>query len=172
MNGKKMGDQMKTIDVKWMQKIDAVHDKLERSIPLGSKTRRCTKEILIDRYFKFLHNQAFKIQIPEEGSNYRKEEDIKYEVFYALFNRSKHTTCHPAEGDEPYHYSYGVRKYLSWNDHEFTISFRDEKLKQQSFKLHWNEIMRIRYERIPLEEYWEVVKLFVVTEPVKEEIDG
>ena len=69
---------MKTIDVKWMQKIDAVHDKLERSIPLGSKTRRCTKEILIDRYFKFLHNQAFKIQIPEEGSNYRKEEDIKY----------------------------------------------------------------------------------------------
>ncbi len=171
--GKKMGDQkMKEIDIEWMRKIDAVHGKLSRSVPIDSKTSRCTKEILIDRYFKFLDNRAFKLTLPSEGMNYRTEEEITYEVFYAWFNKTKHTTCSEDKNrDGEVHYSYGVEKYNGWNDHEFTLTFRDEKLKHRSFKFHWNEIMRIRYERIPLERYWEIVGLFVDMAAPKETPD-
>jgi len=153
---------MKEIDVNWLQRIDDIHDKLSRSVPIGSPSKRCTKEILLDRYFKFLEGRAFKLRIPTNESNYVNEENVNYEIFYALFSKSKHTTIFPDEGEEPFHYSYGVQKYNGWNDHEFTISFLDEKLKRQSFKLHWNDILRITYEEIPVEKYWDVVKLFVV----------
>jgi len=159
---------MKEIDLKWLKRIEKVHDTLSRSVPIGAPSRRCTKEILLDRYFKFLGGRAFKLRIPTTESSYCKEEDIKYEVFYALFVKTKHTTIHPEEGDELYHYSYGVRKHLGWNDSEYNISFRDEKLKLQDFKFHWNDILRITYEEIPVKEYWEVVKLFIDFEPKKE----
>ena len=162
---------MKEIDIKWMQRIDAVHDKLKRSIPLDSKTSRCTKEILIDRYFSFLQNQAFKLQIPINLGKYKFPDEVEYETFYAWFNKTKHTVVASKKHEGEVHYSYGVQKYNGWNDHEFTISFRDEKLKSQEFKLHWNEIMRIQYERIPLQKYWEVVGLFIDIAKPKETID-
>ena len=163
---------MEEIDVKWMKKIDAVHEKLERSIPLGSTTRRCTKEILIDRYFKFLENKAFKLRIPTNPSKYGPPEEEEYETFYGIFLKSKHRIVSGGKHNEEVYYSYGVQKYNGWNDHEFTITFRDEKLKQQSFKLHWNDIMKIQYEEINPQKYWEVVALFVKMEPAKETTDG
>jgi hypothetical protein len=154
---------MKEIDINWLKRLDSVHEKLDRSIPLGSKTSRCTKEILIDRYFKFLENKTFKIRIPLPGHKYRTEEEMEYEVFYAWFNKTKHTiTSIDDNRDGEVHYSYGVEKYNGWNDHEFTISFRDEKLKYRKFKLHWNDILRITYEEIPNKEYFNVVELFIV----------
>ena len=165
--GKRREARMKEIDIEWLQRIDSIHQKFNRTIPLKSFSSRCTKEILIDRYFRFLEGRTFKLRIPTNESNYVKEENITYEIFYALFTKTKHTTVFPDEGKEKYHYSYGIQKYLSWNDHEFTISFRDEKLNHQSFKLHWNDILRITYEEIPTEKYWEIVSLFI--EPKKEE---
>ena len=109
----------------------------------------------------------FQVGVPKKSYLTGKEENINYEIFYALFTKTKHTTCWPDEGKEKYHYSYGVQKYLSWNDSEFTISFRDEKLNHQSFKLHWNDILRITYEEIHVEKYWEIVSLFML--PKKEE---
>lgn len=156
---------MKKIDIDWLKRLDSVHEKLDRSIPLGSKSSRCTKEILIDRYFKFLENKTFKIRIPLPGEDYRTEEEIVYEVFYAWFNKTKHTTisCGDDDRDGDVHYSYGVEKFNGWNDHEFTISFRDEKLKYRSFKLHWNDIIRITYEEISNKKYFDIVGLFVVS---------
>lgn len=159
---------MKNLNYDWLKRICDIHDKLDRGVPLDSPTNRCTKEILIDRYFKFLEGRAFKLRIPVNDPTYCLEEDIEYEIFYALFSKTKHTTLFPKEGKDPYHYSYGVEKYNGWNDHEFTISFRDEKLKHQSFKLHWNGIIRIRYEEIPVEKYGDIVKLFIDMKPKEE----
>ena len=71
----------------------------------------------------------------------------------ALFNKVKHTTRSENENrDGKVHYSYGVEKYNGWNDSEFIISFIDEKCNRQSFKLHWNGILRIKYEEITVEK--------------------
>lgn len=153
---------MKKIDYDWLKRVCDVHDKMDRGVSLDSPATRCTKEILLDRYFKFLDNRAFKIRIPITDGKYATEEEMEYEIFYAWFHKSKHTTTH--KNGEVY-YSYGVRKHLSWNDHEFTISFRDEKLKYRSFTKHWNDILRITFEEIPIEEYWKVAELFIDTTP-------
>jgi len=155
---------MKEIDYDWLKRLYDTHDKLERSIPINSKTSRCTKEILLDRYFKFLNGRAFKLKLPKNDGKYTTEDETAYEIYYALFNKVKHTTRSEDENrDGKVHYSYGVEKYNGWNDSEFIISFIDEKCNRQSFKLHWNGILRIKYEEITVEKYWEVVKLFVDT---------
>lgn len=160
---------MKKIDYDWLKRIDTIHDKLDRHVPLKSKTRRCTKEVLIDRYFKFLENTAYKIRIPKESYKYGKLSKPTYETFYALFYKSKHTIISCNEHDGEVYYSYGVQKYNGWNDQEFTISFRDEKCNYQEFKLHWNDILKISYEKIPLQKYWEIVGLFIDMNTVVEE---
>jgi hypothetical protein len=76
-------------------------------------------------------------------------------VFYALFTRSKWTT---SEGE--YWYNYGVTKHLGYNDSEYDISFLDEKLIRQDFKLHFNEIRDILYTEISNDEYYKIVELF------------
>lgn len=162
MIGKKMGDQkMKNIDYDWLKRIDAIHDKLDRHVPLKSNTRRCTKEILIDRYFSFLNGKTFKLRIPITSGKYASPKDMEYETFYVLFNKTKHTIISSGEHNGEVYYSYGVQKHNGWNDQEFTISFMDEKLRHQSFKLHWNGLLKIKYEEIPNKEYWKVVKLFI-----------
>jgi len=153
---------MKTINVEWLKRIDNVHDKLKRSVPIGSKTSRCTKEILIDRYFKFLNGRAFKLKIPITSTKYlSNENDVEYETFYAWFNKVTHTVVSSKDHNGEVHYDYGVQKYNGWNDHEFTISFRDEKLKRREFQLHWNDILRIEYEEIPVKKYFEISELFI-----------
>jgi hypothetical protein len=139
---------MKKIDLDWMKKIDLVFQNKERSVATYRKDGRCNKSVLIDRYFKFLSGKFFILKINEE-------------VYYAMFNRITHTIV--SDKDKPQHFSYGVSFALGWSSHEFNISFRDEKLKSQDFKLHWNDIMRIEYEEITNEEYWDVVKLFLKT---------
>ena len=151
---------MKEIDYNWLKRIYDVHDKLERSIPIGSPTHRCTKEVLLDRYFKFLDKKTFKIEIHEENGC--------VEIYYAMFNKQKHTIRSEGPHDGEGYYSYGVRKYSGWNDSEFAITFLDEKLKRRHFKLHWNDILKIKYEEIPTDKYWEVVRLFINTTPEQE----
>jgi len=147
---------MEKIDNNWLLKIDAVHEKLENSIKLDSKVSRCTKNILIDRYFKFLNGKFFKLSIPNRIYNHRGQDEITYEVFYAWFSKSTHTITHSKDHEGEKYNSYGVQKHNGWNDHEFDITFRDEKLKRQDFKFHWNDILKISYEEITMEKYWEV----------------
>jgi len=152
---------MKKIDIDWIRRIDAIHDKLDRHTPNGSKSSRCTKEILIDRYFKFLNGKAFKLRLPVSDTKYINDDD--YETFYALFSKTKHTRV--SSSNDEVCYSYGVRKHLGHNDSEFDISFIDEKINQRTFKLHLNGIFRIKYEEITVEKYWEIAKLFIDTDP-------
>jgi hypothetical protein len=137
---------MKEIDIKWLQRIDKTLDKKERGIASDSKEpRRNEKEIFIDRYFKFLQNKAFKLLIKEK-------------IYYALFSKSRTTTV---GDDDYYHYSYGVNFYNGYSTSEYLITFIDEKGTIQSFKLHWNDIIRIKYEEISIKEYTRIVKIFV-----------
>ena len=157
---------MQELDYDWLKRLHDTHDKLSRSVPIGSKTSRCTKEILIDRYFKFLNGRAFKLKIPKNDGKYTTEDETTYEIYYALFTKTTHTTISDnSNRNGEVHYSYGVEKHNGWNDSEFTISFMDEKMTRQSFKLHWNGILRIKYEEISIEEYLAVVKLFVDPDP-------
>jgi len=156
---------MKKIDVDWLKRIIDVHDRLERGVPLSSKTSRCTKGILIDRYFKFLDNRAFKLRIPVTPGKYTTEDKMEYEIFYGWFHKITHTITSCNDHDGEVYNSYGVQKHMGYNNHEFTISFRNEKLIPKEFKLHWNDILRITYEEITLEEYWKISMLFVDTEP-------
>jgi hypothetical protein len=135
---------MKTLDIEWLKKIQKAHDRFARGIPIGSKHNECTQAIFIKRYFKFLENRTFKLK-------------IKDSIYYVLFTKSKLSTV----GTDYFSYSYGVQKYLGYNSSEFLISFFDEKLNRQEFKLHWNDIIRIEYEEIANEEYYNIVKLFV-----------
>jgi len=82
-----------------------------------------------------------------------------------LFNKTKHTITSSDNFEGETHYSYGVEKYMGYNDHEFSMSFLDEKAQRQNFKLNWNDILRMRYERIPTEKYWEIVMLFLIEKP-------
>lgn len=152
---------MKKIDNNWLLKIDKVYEKLKSSIPLDSKTSRSTKCILIDRYFKFLNNKFYKLIIPTNADKYANSDEIRCETFYAWFTKSEHTMTYSRDHEGEVFYSYGVQKCNGWNDHEFIISFRDEKLNRQEFKLHWNGILKIQYEEITMEKYWDVVGLFI-----------
>jgi len=134
---------MKTLDIEWLKRVKNRHDRLERSIPVGSKNNECTQAIFIHRYFKFLNNKAFKLKI--DGT-----------IYYAFFTKSVWRTS----GTNYYYNDYGVKKYLGYNSSEFLITFFDEKLKRQEFKLHWNEITKIEFKEITPEEYYNIVKLF------------
>lgn len=135
---------METIDIEWLKRIERVHDKFSRSIPLNSKQKECTQSIFINRYFKFLSNRCFKIKINDN-------------IYYALFTKSTKRT----KGTDYYSYNYGVSKYLGYSPNEIELYFFDERIKLQDFKLHWNEIIRIEYEEITLEKYYEIIKLFI-----------
>ena len=135
---------METIDIDWLKRIERVHDKFSRSIPLNSKQKECTQSIFINRYFKFLSNRCFKIKINDN-------------IYYALFSKSIMRT----KGTDYYSYNYGVRKYLGYSQSKFELNFFDERVQSKNLKLHWNEIIRIEYEEITLEKYYEIVKLFI-----------
>jgi hypothetical protein len=157
---------MKELDYDWLKRIHDAQDRWDRSIPINSPQTRCAKEILIDRYFKFLDGRAFKLKIPQNDGKYTTEEGTTYEIHYALFTKVKHTILSTDGGrNEKAHYSYGVEKHLGWNDSEFDISFIDEKGQKREYKLHWNDILRIKYEEITLDEYWGVVELFLDPDP-------
>jgi hypothetical protein len=145
---------METINYEWLKKIDGVLEKQERHCASYRKDSRNNKGVLIDRYFKFLNGKFFAIQ-------------IKDEIFYAMFNRASVTI----DGDETTkYYSYGVQFHNGYSSSEFDISFRDEKLKYRSFKLHWNDIIRIKFEEISMEQYWNIVRLFMIKKEDDENI--
>lgn len=135
---------MKTMDIEWLKRIEKVHDKFSRSIPLSSKQGECTQAVFINRYFKFLSNRCFKIKI----------NDI---IYYALFTKSIMRTI----GTDYYSYRYGVNKYLGYSPSEFELNFFDERFQSKNLILHWNDIIRIEYEEITLEKYYEIVNLFM-----------
>jgi len=135
---------MEKINIEWLKRIKNRHDTFERSTPIGSKQNECTQAIFIHRCFKFLNNKAFKLKI--DGT-----------IYYAFFTKSRWRTS----GTEHYYNEYGVRKYLGYDSSEFLIGFYDEKFSRQEFKLHWNDIIRIEYEEIPIEKYYNIVNLFI-----------
>lgn len=135
---------MKNLDIEWLQRIRKSHDKLDRTILPNSKIRRCTQEILISRYFKFLKNKCFKLY-------------IKKEVYYMMFLKSIHTV------NNGYVYSsYGINKYLSYSPYEFEITFIDEKVKNQGIIVSWNDLLEIKYEKISKKKYYRMVKKFII----------
>jgi hypothetical protein len=131
---------MKTIDKKWLKKIQDHIDTLNRSVK--NTENRCEKSIFVDRYFSFLLNRAFKLK-------------IKDEVFYAFFTKGKVTT-----DNKHVSYNYGISYYLGYGSSEYEISFFDEKANVKKFVLHYNDILRIKFEEISLEEYYKIVNLF------------
>lgn len=135
---------METIDIEWLKRIEKVHDKFSRSIPLNSTQKECTQAIFINRYFKFLLNRCFKIKINDN-------------IYYALFSKSIMRT----KGTDYYSYNYGVKKHLGYSRSEFELNFFDERVQSKHLILHWNEINRIEYEEITMEKYSEIVKLFI-----------
>jgi hypothetical protein len=134
---------METINIEWLHKIQKVHDKFERSIPISSPNKECTQSIFINRCFKFLYNKAYKLK-------------IKDDVYYALFIKLNGKIS----GTDYYFNNYGVRKVLGYNNSEVIISFLNEKFTYQEIKLHWNDIIKIEFEEIPLQKYYEIVNLF------------
>jgi hypothetical protein len=95
-----------------------------------------------------LDNKYFKLKI----------EDV---IYYAWFHKTTSTLHSTSIHNGEKCCTYGVEKYLGYNDSEYTISFRDEKCMWQSFKLHWNKIYTIKYEEITADQYWNIVKLFI-----------
>lgn len=135
---------MKPIDIEWLKRIESVHNKFSRSIPLNSIQNECTQAIFINRYFRFLSNRCFKIK-------------IKDTIYYVLFTKTTKKTS----GTDYYSFNYGVKKHLGYSPSEFELQFFDERLKLQNIILHWNDIIRIEYDEITMEKYTEIVKLFL-----------
>jgi len=132
---------MLKLDIK---RIKDRHDKFSRSIKLNSKDERCTQSIFIDRYFSFLMDRAFKLKIDNK-------------IQYALFLRSKSIVNSKFE-----YLSYGVKKHLGYNDSEFSLSFINERGKTTYMQgIHYNELLQLEYEEITLEEYSNIVRLFI-----------
>jgi hypothetical protein len=130
---------MQTIDPKWINKLIKVHDKFSRSIPLNSKSTRCTQSIFIDRYFKWLGNRSFKL-------------NINGVIHYATFLEMKNT-----DGTVK---SYGCRKGLTYGHYDFILRFLNERSELKDLKLHINDIYDIQYEEISNEKFFEILKLF------------
>lgn len=137
---------MEKINIEWLNRIDEVFQKQSRHVDSYRKDRRCSKSVMIDRYFKFLDGKFYILC-------------INGEVYYAMFNKIKHTIT--SNNEKHSYYSYGVSFALGYNNHEFIISFIDEKLKSRDFKLHWNDIIKIEYEEISMDKYMEITRLFI-----------
>lgn len=138
---------MELIDRNWLQKVCEAHNKYERSIPLNSKAMRCTQSIFIDRYFKWLEHKCFKLEILGE-------------IHYALFLGHTFTTTQFSGNKKEVSKNYGVTKYLGYNSSEFEISFVNEKGNPETIKLHYNDILDIKYEEITVKQYSDILKLF------------
>lgn len=136
---------MKTIDIKWLRKIESVYSKQGRTIDPYRKDNRCGMSVLIDRYFRFLDNKYFVLKINEE-------------IFYAMFFKHTHTII--TIDDNPKFFNYGVAFAMGYNDYEFNISFYDEKLKYREFTLKWNDIVKIEYKEISQKTYLKMVQHF------------
>lgn len=135
---------MKKINIDWLKKIQSKIDKLDRNSS-NTKDSRCQKEVFIHRYFRFLKNKYFKIQ-------------IKNEIHYAFFNSNKVTV----NNGEHIYFTNGIDFFLGYSKHEYNISFLDERLKWKNFsKIHWNDIIKIKYEEITNKKYLDIVTNFI-----------
>ena len=144
---------MEQIDVKWMKRFQEKIDKLDR---FSSKTNdsRCQKEIFVCRYFKFLNGKCFKIK-------------LKDEVFFAMFNKSTTTTISAKDSHKYIYNSYGITFSLGYGNSEYDFTFRDEKFKVQDFTLGWNDILKVKWKEITMEEYIKVIKMFLFEEKLE-----
>lgn len=145
---------MNTLDINWLQKVQNIIDKLDRTTYPDSKESRCQKEVFVCRYFKFLKDKCFKIK-------------IKDKVYFAVFNKStiKVTSC--LRDDLLTYYSYGVKFYLSYGSSDYELSFRDEHFNPIQLIVHYNDLLQIKYKEITQEEYFNVVKMFLFEEKLE-----
>jgi len=135
---------MTSVNIEWLKRIEEAHNRWDRSRPFGSKHKRCTQQILIDRYFKFLHNKCFKLY-------------IKGEMYYVMFINLIHTVDH-----EYVYNTYGVSKHLGYANFELELSFLDERCNTKRIVVSYNDILDIKYRAIRKKKFYRMCKKFLV----------
>lgn len=136
---------MKNIDITKQQKFQSIVDRLNRGIPIGEKGR-CQKSIFVHRYFKFLNNRCFKLL-------------IKDRIYYGMFVEHR---IKVSDGTRYEHQ--GVEFALGYSLSKYRLSFLNERHEFENLELHYNDILKLKYEEIELEKYYEISSLFINVE--------
>lgn len=134
--------KMELLNRDWLRKVYDRDQKQSRSVLNQSF---CDKEIFLGKYFCFLNNRTFKLQ-------------VKNKIYYGLFIRYTLSTSRGNNSIE----TYGVSPVLGWNNSEYYISFIDHTLEFIKIRCHYNDLLDIRYEEITNEKFSEVRALFSI----------
>jgi hypothetical protein len=137
---------MKQINIPWLNKFQSIVDKQNRSSVNYRQCSRCDKEVFTIRVFnKLIKNKAYKLK-------------IKDKIYYGMFveysikvnGNFAYNTC-------------GVNFHLGYSNHEYSISFlgANNTTFIKLSKLHWNDIIEIQYEEIPVIKFYEICSLYV-----------
>jgi hypothetical protein len=137
---------MKKIDINWLKKFQSIVDKQNRSSVTYRQCSRCDKEVFVIRVFnKLIKNKTYKLK-------------IKDKIYYGMFilasikvnSKFAYKTC-------------GVNFHLGYNNHEYSISFLDANNSKfiKLSKIHWNDIIKIQYEEIPVSKFYEICLLYI-----------
>ena len=137
---------METINITWLKKFQSIVDKQNRSSVNYRQCSRCDKEVFTIRVFnKLIKNKAYKIK-------------IKDKIYYGMFPEYSIKV----NGNFAYN-SCGVKFHLGYGNHEYSIYFLDAN--NITFinlsKLHWNYIIKLQYEEIPVSKFCEICSLYV-----------
>lgn len=135
---------MKDLEVNWLKKFQSIVDKQGRGSSNYRQCSRCDKEVFTIRVFnKLLKNKTFKLK-------------IKDNIYYCLFVELNVST----NGIPTYKYC-GVKFHLGYSLSEYDVYFIDAQGKRVEMVLHYNDVIRLEYEEIPLSLYQEMLSYYI-----------
>lgn len=139
---------MKKIDRNKLKKFQAVVDRFSRSTPIGGLYGlNCEKSIFVGRWsYQYLANRCFKLH-------------FKDKVYYAMFLAYTSTTTSSKGVDKSV--QGGFEYALSWRTKDYKLIFRDERLDIIELEVNYNDLLRLEYEEITKEKYFDIVKIFL-----------
>ncbi len=137
---------MKTINIDWLKKFQSIVDRLDRASSKYRQCSRCDKEVFTIRVFNnHIKDKSFKLR-------------IKNRIYYGMFIQSV------IKVDKVFAYNTcGVNFHLGYGSNEYNISFFDATTNSftKISRVHWNDIIRIEYEEIDNEKFYEICKMFL-----------
>jgi len=140
---------MKKIDRKKLKNFQAAVDRCSRSTPIGGGLygSNCEKSIFVGRWScQHLANRCFKLK-------------VKDKVYYAMLLAYTSTTTSSKGVDKSVHG--GFEYALSWRTKDYKLIFRDERLDIIELEVNYNDLLRLEYEEITKEKYFDIVKIFL-----------